>query len=107
MSETPFRPRPAGAVAILSHPFLPEELKPCREHPFQLHEPVPVRVTECESGYLQRATCLVCDRTTSRMDATWWTASPTPEAVAASIRELEAAGRDASRLRALTEASAS
>ncbi len=103
MSQTPFRPRPAGELALLSHQHLTQDLVRCREHVFRVHDPEPVKDHECESGYLQRADCLVCGTTTSRMDATWWLKPPTPEALAASIRTLEAGGRDASELRKRAE----
>ncbi|MFZ5825100.1 MAG: hypothetical protein ACOY94_12305 [Bacillota bacterium] len=86
MEQSEFRPRPAGELAILSYPHLPRELAGCQDHIFQLHEAEPVRVSECQSGYLQRAECLVCGKVTSRMDATWWTKTPAPETVAARRR---------------------
>lgn len=83
MEQSEFRPRPAGELAMLSYPHLPRELFGCEGHVFRLHAAEPVRVSECQSGYLQRAECLVCGRLTSRMDATWWATPPTAEALTA------------------------
>lgn len=83
-----FRPRPAGALAILSYPYTPRELASCRDHIFQVDEPEPVRVSECQSGYLQRGRCLVCGATTARLDATWWVDAPAAEAVTATLAAL-------------------
>lgn len=90
-----FRPRLAGELAMLSYPHLPRELTACRQHLFRLHEAEPVRVAECQSGYLQRGECLVCGHTTARLDATWWTQSPTAEARDETRRAMEAQGKTA------------
>lgn len=84
-----FRPRPAGALAVLSYPYTPRELSGCRDHIFQVDEPEPVRISECQSGYLQRGRCLVCGTQTARLDATWWVDAPAAEAVAATLASLE------------------
>lgn len=98
MAMTPHRPlrpgrplpRPAGALAVLSFPYVPRELEGCREHVFRLEPAMPTRDYESDSGWIQRGECLICGRPTPLLDASWWERSPEPEAVAAAIQALAA-----------------
>ncbi len=77
MDEKPIRPRQAGELAVLSYPYVPKELAGCETHVFRVEEPEPTRVYESQSGYLQRAVCLVCGKVSPRLDASWWLKAPT------------------------------
>lgn len=75
-------PRKAGELAVLSYPHVPRDLESCRHHIFRVKEAEPTRIWQSQSGYLQRAECLVCGKVTERLDSSWWLRSPSREQLA-------------------------
>lgn len=80
MSPDPLVPLPSGSLVKGTIGTLCIRSQ-CRGHVWRVTEAVPVTWTT-GSGWVQAATCLVCEYTTLPMDAEWWQEPASPGDVA-------------------------